>query len=313
MPSKKIIKRRITSVKATKQIMKAMDMVATTKLQKVKSRVELARPLFGAAGDIIENLKRCDEASDNVFVKPREVKGTAYLVLSGDRGLCGSYNNNIVEKAMSHMRERDNEQIIAIGTKGRDALRRRGKNVLSSHTDISQKMNYLAFMYSMESIENAVSNVDKILSGPSVAETALYRDAELVSGMLIDLFKSGKVDEVYIVYTHFESVLSYRPTLAKVLPLGEKDAGPGKDMHYEQDVDEFFEHATPLYLSAFVYSAMLESACCEFAARMTSMNSATKNAGEIIDKLTLVYNRRRQADITQEINEIVGGASVTKG
>ena len=312
MPSKKIIKRRITSVKATKQIMKAMDMVAATKLQKVKGRVELARPLFNASRDVIEKLKNSANAADNVFVKPRPIKSTCYLVMSGDRGLCGSYNNNIVEKAMSHMRERESEQIIAIGTKGRDVFRRRGKNLLLSHTDVSEKLDYLGFMHSLQSQATAAREIDSILSGPSVAEAALYKDAEYISGMLIDLYKSGKVDEVYVVYTHFESVLSYQPKLVRVLPLGESDGVANEEMNYEQDVDEFFDHATPLYLSAFVYSAMLESACCEFAARMTSMNSATKNAGEIIEKLTLVYNRRRQADITQEINEIVGGASVTK-
>lgn len=312
MPSKKIIKRRITSVKATKQIMKAMDMVAATKLQKVKGRVELARPLFNASCGVVEKLQSSPGAADNVFVKPRPVKGTCYLVMSGDRGLCGSYNNNIVEKALAHMRGRENEQIIAIGTKGRDALRRRGKQVLASHADISEKIDYLGFMHSLQSETSAEREIDSILSGPNVAETALYKDAEYIAGILIDLYKSGKVDEVYVVYTHFESVLSYRPELVRVLPLGGGEATSGKEMNYEQDVDAFFDHATPLYLSAFVYSAMLESACCEFAARMTSMNSATKNAGEIIDKLTLVYNRRRQADITQEINEIVGGASVTK-
>jgi len=281
MPSKKIIKRRIVSVSSTRQIMKAMDMVAASKLQKMKMRLVAARPLFEETNRIIDAFKNCEDTAENVFVKPREVKSTAYVVISSNRGLCGSYNISISLKALTHMNERKNEHVLAIGAKGSDFLRRRGKNILQLYKGMS--------------------------------ENALYTDAEDIGKELIRLYESGKVDEVYVAYTHFDSVMTYTPCVIKVLPIGN---GPpvsqsGGDMHYEPDAEAFLNHAVPSYLSSFIYGAMLESSSCEQASRMISMNAATKNASEIIDNLTLMYNRKRQADITQEINEIVSGASVS--
>lgn len=282
MPSKKIIKRRIISVKSTKQIIKAMDMVATSKLQKIKARLAAARPLFEESNRIINVLKSCEETSENIFVKPREVKNVAYVVISSNRGLCGSYNISISQKTLSHIDEKANEHILAIGTRGRDYLRRRGKNILHLYKD--------------------------------VAETAFYTDAEDIGMRLIELYTSGKTDEVYVAYTRFDSVMSYTPCVQKVLPIGDGShpAHRSDAMQYEPNAEAFLNHMIPTYLSSFIYGAMLESNSCEQASRMISMNSATKNASEIIDDLTLLYNRKRQADITQEINEIVSGASVSK-
>ena len=281
MPSKKIIKRRIISVKATKQIVKAMDMVAASKLQKIKVKLKSARPMFEEANRIIEVLKSCEDTVENIFVVPREVKNIAYVVISSNRGLCGSYNISISQAALSHMNERATEHILAIGVRGRDYLRRRGKNIVKLYKDIS--------------------------------ETAFYTDAEYISRKLIELYTSGKVDEVYVAYTRFDSVMSYTPCVVKVLPIGDGSQPTHRSdaMQYEPNAGAFLTHAIPTYLSSFIYGAILESNSCEQASRMISMNSATKNASEIIDDLTLLYNRKRQADITQEINEIVSGASVS--
>ena len=257
-------------------------MVAASKLQKIKMRLLAARPLFEESNRIISALKNCEEAHESVFIKPREVKNTAYVVISSNRGLCGSYNISVSQKCLSHMNERENEHILAIGVRAHDYLKRRGKNIIQLYKDMS--------------------------------ETAFYSDAEDVGKKLSELYASGTVDEVYVAYTHFDSVMSYTPRIIKVLPIGD-DLPPTHRldaMHYEPNTEVFINHAIPTYLSSFIYGAMLESNSCEQASRMISMNSATKNASEIIDDLTLMYNRKRQADITQEINEIVSGASVSQ-
>ena len=281
MPSMKSIKRRIKSVNATKKIMKAMNMVSASKLQKARIQLNAARPFLSEASRVIDNLKNCNERLESIFVKQRQVNNTAYVVITSDRGLCGSFNTNVAEKAHSHMKEGKNEHVIALGLKGRDYLRRRGKNVLRSYAGIS--------------------------------ETAFYEDAVSIASILASLYTSGEVDEAYLAYTHFESTLTYVPRLVKILPLSiEREAVKKVDeMKYERDVNYFLDHAIPMYLSALIYAALAESLACEQAARMMSMDSAVKNASDIIDKLTRTYNRRRQAYITQEISEIVSGANIS--
>ncbi|MCL2699174.1 MAG: ATP synthase F1 subunit gamma [Defluviitaleaceae bacterium] len=279
MPSKKAIKRRIISVKATKQIMKAMDMVAASKLQRVKQRLVAARPLFKEANRIADTLKSNEHLQENAFVKPREVKNTAYVVITSNRGLCGSYNANISNKALAHMNDK-NENIIAVGLKGRDYFKRREKNIVHVCAEAT--------------------------------ETLFFSDAENIAETVMDLYASGKADEVYVAYTRFENAMTYTPSVTKILPIG--DGSPpvirADAMKYEPDAETFLKHAIPEYLNAFIFGAMLEANSSEQASRMLSMSAATKNATEIIDDLTLLFNRKRQADITQEIIEIVGGASV---
>ncbi|MCL2069260.1 MAG: ATP synthase F1 subunit gamma [Oscillospiraceae bacterium] len=278
MPSMKIIKRRIGSVRSIRQITKAMDLVATSKLGKAKARLASTRPLFGEATRIIETVKNCEGVSENAFALGREVQSSAYIVITSDRGLCGGYNTLISREALSSMSGK-NEKVITIGTKGRDYLRRRGKNIV-------QKYN-------------------------GVTESSLYAEAEQIAGTIVSAYLSGEFDEVYVAYTHFESTLTHQPRVARILPIeiSTENPGTGNGMEYEPDPNTFLEHAVPMYLSMFIYGAMAESVACEMAARMTSMDAATGNADDIIEKLTLQYNRTRQGVITQEINEIVGGAS----
>jgi F-type H+-transporting ATPase subunit gamma len=275
----KIIKRRIGSVRSIRQITKAMDLVAASKLGKAKARLSSARPLFDEATRIIEEVKKCEGVAENMFAAGREVNSSAYVVITSDRGLCGGYNTIISREAWGAMAGKENEKIIAIGTKGRDFMRRRGKNVVQAY--------------------------------PGVTESSLFEEAEQIAGTLAKAYCDCEFDEVYVAYTHFESTLTHKPRVAKLLPIDISLAAPatGTAMEYEPDPNTFLEHAVPMYLSMFLYGAMAESVACEMAARMTSMDSATNNADEIIEKLTLEFNRKRQGVITQEINEIVGGAS----
>ena len=281
MPSLKSIRRRIKSVNATKKSMKAMSMVSASKLQKAKIQLNAARPLFSEASRIIDNLKNCGEPAENIFVKPRQVKNTAYIVITSDRGLCGSFNTNVAEKALSHMKKGKNEHVIALGLKGRDYFRRRGKNILHSYAGIS--------------------------------ETAFYEDAVRIGRILASLYTSGEVDEAYLAYTQFESTLTHVPRLVKILPINIEPSAVKKseEMKYERGVNYFLGHAIPMYLSAFIYAALAESLACEHAARMMSMDSAVKNASDIVDRLMQTYNRIRQAYITQEISEIVSGTNIS--
>lgn len=284
MATLKTIKKRITSVNSTKKIMKAMNLVAASKLQKAKAVLDDVRPMYNDISDIIDGVKvGIADYLDVPFAEKRDIKTIAYIVISGDRGLCGSYNATVSKEAYSLVQSHKDkdERIIAVGSKGWDYFRRRGKNIV--HRTL----------------------------GPSEATT--FSDAEALGKLVTDMYTSGEVDEVYVIYTHFESMLAHIPHIVRLLPLrmssGDKPADGSNLMKYDPDIKTFVTHAVPMYLSVTIYGAMMESSVCEQANRMTSMDSATRNATEIIDDLTLVYNRTRQGLITQEITEIVSGAN----
>jgi len=285
MASMKAIKKRITSVNNTKKIMKAMNLVAASKLQKAKARLDDIRPMYSDIKTVMENIRA--GVGDDVeipFAETREVKSIAYIVLTSDRGLCGSFNATVSKEAFAYVeanKDKD-EKIIAVGTKGWDYFRRRGKKI--------------------------------VLRCEGASEASEFTDAEALGHKIAQMYIDGEVDEVYIIYTHFESVLTHIPYIEKLLPL--KMASPRSDtnskvlsMSYDPDIMTFIKHAVPMYLNITIFGAMMESAVCEQASRMTSMDSATRNATDIIDDLTLEYNRKRQSMITQEITEIVSGAN----
>jgi len=287
MATMKAIKKRISSVNNTKKIMKAMDLVAASKLQKARMRLENVLPLYENIKLVMEGVKASVQSGEEVaFADEREVKCIAYIVLTSDRGLCGGYNVNVSKEALACINENKDKQekIIAIGSKGSEYFRRRGKHVFFK------------------------------CAGPSEATT--YENAELIGDMAASMYKSGEVDEVYLIYTHFESILVHSPQVEKLLPLGtgtrDDDSKGVVEMSYDPDVGTFISYAVPMYLNVTIYGAMMESAVCEYASRMTSMDSATRNATEIIEDLTLEYNRKRQGLITQEITEIVSGANALK-
>jgi len=278
----KTIKRRLKSVVSTKKIMMAMDLVAAAKLQKARTRLEASRPFTDEIKKLMAAFGHCEEAGEHIFFKPRRVRRTAYVVITSDRGLCGNHNLNLTEKVLSHINAGKNERIIAVGLKGHEYFHLRGKNILCTYPDIS--------------------------------ETAFYEDAERIADFLASLYASGEVDEAYAAFTQFESALTHVPRVERILPVSLclETASKAGGTRYEPDVHPFIDHAIPMYLSAFVYAALNESSACEQAARMVSMKSAADNASEIIGKLTRVYNRRRQASITQEISEIVSSANMLK-
>ena len=283
MPSMKVIKRRIASVKSTQQIMKAMDLVAISKLQRAKEKLDQIRPMFTEAKRVMDGVRSSIDTADNVFVTPRPVKSVAYIVITSDRSLCGGYNINVCKEALAFIgaNKDSQEKIISVGTKGLEFFLRRRKNIAHRVADLS--------------------------------DATAYHDAERIVSLFTKMYVDGEIDEVYVVYTHFASMLSHVPHIVKLLPVGSnantEDIG---EMVYEPEINSFLEYAIPMYLNVFLYGAMAEATVCEQAARMISMDAATKNAEEIIDDLTHVYNRERQAIITQELNEIVGGANALK-
>lgn len=282
MASMKDIKQRISNVSTTRQIIRAMDMVAGTKLHKARLRLDGIRPLYGEMQQRMADLSHCEEAAEHAFAAHRAIKNTAYIVITSNKGLCGSYNNNIAQKALEHMEQGKNEKIVAIGAKGCEYFRKYHKNILYRITDIP--------------------------------EVQIYETAGRLGELASSLYLSGEVDEVYVAYTYFESTLNHVPRVERVLPLPLESGGVprGEEMRYEPDVPTFLEHLVPFYLHTVFFAASSEALACEYAARMMNMDSAGKNATDVIDDLQRMYNRKRQAAITQELSEIVSGANLLK-
>lgn len=279
MTSMRDIKQRIANVSSTKQIIKAMDMIASTKLHRARAQLEGVRPIYRELKRIVEELGCLSTAAKHIFFKERKVENSLYLVLTSDRGLSGSYNANILGKVMEHMNQGKNEKILVVGSKGYEYLKKRNKNIIRKITD--------------------------------VADAQVYYGAESIAKWVIDLYISGEVDEVFIAYTHFENVLSYVPYVEKVLPVAVKEDTIDESYRkYEPDTDTFIDHIIPLYLHMYFFRAFSESHTSEQAARMVSMDAAGKNADDMIERLTRMYNRKRQAAITQELSEIVGSANI---
>ncbi len=284
MASMRNIKRRIRSVASTQQITKAMNLVAASKLQKAKQKLERTRPFYTETRNVIQSIISSSKGLKNPYLVQREVKSTAYIVMTGDRGLCGGYNTNVSKLAYTMMKGKPNEKVIAIGVKARDFFRRRKKNIHKLYVGMSEK--------------------------------PFYEDAKEIGRLVFELYDSGQVDEVYLVYTEFKSTISHEPKAMKLLPIdpeeilaGSDSAGSAQLMNYEPDEDTLLSYMVPKYVDTLIFGAMVESSACEQGARMTSMDSATKNSSDLIEKYTLQYNRARQGAITQEINEIVSGAN----
>ena len=285
MPSLKHVKRRIASVRSTKQITKAMDLVAASKLARTKALLSSARGLYKGADAMITDAASFPEAGGSVYAAKKPAAEAAYIVIASDRGLCGAYNSSVGKLAIAHMEEHGKqEQVIALGARGASFLSRRGKNVLS---------------------------------GQESAGTPSYEQARRIARRIIEGYKSGEFGEVYVVYTRFLTTVSHQPEVIKLLPIETAPdnaplRSPVGEISYDPDPAAFLDDAVPVYLEMMIYGTAVESGVCEQAARMMSMNSATKNAQDIIETLTLSYNRSRQSIITQEINEIVSGANALK-
>ena len=274
--STKEIKNRIRSMESTKQITKAMEMVAASKLRRAQAQVQSSRPYFeillSTIGDIVDSTQDLS----STYLTAREVKRSAYIVMAGDRGLAGGYNSNVLKLAYEHIGEKD-AVVLPIGKKAVD-------------------------FFNARKIPLLVENYRE-------AEDLGVSDCFTAAKQLCKAYRSGEVDEVFVVYTNFVSVLSQTPEVLKLLPLEHTPRKKTRtDILYEPDSVEALERIVPEYLGGALYGALCESRAAEQAARRTAMDSATQNADEMIADLSLKFNRARQAAITQEITEIVAGS-----
>ncbi len=281
----KEIKTRIKSVESTKQITKAMELVSSSKFRKAKEKAESARPYFNTLYNTVQDIAKNTSNSKNVFLKERKVNNVCYIVVAGDRGLAGGYNSNILKAVIAH-NKLGTGSVIPVGKKAKESLSKRGYKV----------MDYI------ESVEKCV-----------------YEDANRVAKIAMEAYKNGEVDEVNLVYTEFISALSQEPKVVKLLPVTidninteDKEKKGKAAVQYLPSADAVLGYILPKYVSGSIYGAIAESFASEQAARRTAMESATDNANEMISKLELVYNRARQAAVTQEISEIVGGAAAAE-
>ena len=277
--STKDIKNRIRSMESTKQITKAMEMVAASKLRHAQARIAASRPYFEILRNTIDNIVDTNRDFTSPYLKARTGNKALFIVIAGDRGLAGGYNSNVLKLAMSLMEGKE-ATVLPIGKKAVDFFR-------------SKKVNILTDTYA------EAAEVD-------------IGDCFSISKTLSKAYLAGDFDEIHVVYTNFVSVLSQTTANLRMLPLVRDENAPPRENRcmtiYEPDAEEVFASIVPEYLGGVLYGALSESRCAEQAARRTAMDSATSNAEEMIADLSLKYNRARQAAITQEITEIVAGA-----
>ena len=278
--SSKEIKNRIRSMESTKQITKAMEMVAASKLRRAQAQVLDSRPYFEILYETIHNIVETNRETSSPYLIPRPVKKTCYVVIAGDRGLAGGYNSNILKQVMSEMEGKD-AVVLPIGKKAVDYFRFR--------------------------------NVAMLTDKYAVAEDLKVSGCFSMAKDLAKMFLSGQFDEIHVAYTNFVSVLSQTPATLQLLPLVRQETAPKAeakqgDILYEPDGETVLNTIVPEYLGGILYGALCESRAAEQAARRTAMDSATSNAEDMIDQLSLQFNRARQAAITQEITEIVAGS-----
>ena len=276
--STKEIKNRIRSMESTKQITKAMEMVASSKLRRAQAQVLNSRPYFEILRDTIDEIVEHNRDFSSPYLTQRPVKKVMYIVIAGDRGLAGGYNSNVLKMVMSEIAGKD-AVVLPIGKKAVDYFR-------------SHKVPMLT--------ENYAEAADVGIG-----------DCFSVSKQLSKAFLSGEFDEVHVAYTNFVSVLSQIPATMQLLPLVREEkvaTTRGSDFLYEPGSAEVFEAIVPEYLGGILYGALCESRASEQAARRTAMDAATSNAEDMIADLSLKFNRARQAAITQEITEIVAGS-----
>jgi len=277
----KAIKRRIKSVKSTKQITKAMELVASSKQRKAKQRAENARPYFEAQYEMLNKIAQGDGVGTSVFTKKREIKNRLFVVVAGDRGLAGGYNSNVFKMVAAECKDDTAKpKIIAIGKKTIDYFEKNGYDVIQKYPGFAENL--------------------KVGYCSDIAVTA------------VNMFKGGEVDEVSIFYTTFVSSLQQNPTKFKLVPVdteSDKGSKPISLTDYDPSPEAVFERIIPQFLLSIVFCAVCESYACEQSARRIAMESATDNAQQMIEDLSLLYNRARQEKITNEINEIVSGAN----
>ena len=286
MPNPREIHRRMRSVKNIQQITKAMKMVAAARLRRAQEKAASTRPfadkieklLLTAVGDklAVTGLSQ----KDAPLLAQRPVRKTGFIVVAADKGLAGPYNSNLLKHAVAEIAEAESYYLVTVGRKAKEFFQHRGYDVAKDFFGLSDKPN--------------------------------FEYAEQIAKAAVDAFKSGEVDEVRLISTRFKSALSYTPETLNLLPVvppaAEGKGGETGDVLFEPSGEVLLAQLLPYYVNTRIYAALMQSAASELGARMTAMSSATDNASELLRSLELSYNKARQAGITNEINEIVGGA-----
>lgn len=276
----KEIKRRIKSVSNIKQITRAMELVSTSKLRKSRKQLELTRPYYNTVESSIREILTNTKGVKYDLLERREVKNRLIIVLTSDRGLAGGYNINVIRKAESYIDDKVGTKFILVGVEAREYFKRRYDGIVEEFSYISEE--------------------------PS------YNNAAKIGSICYDLYRKKEIDEVLLVYTHFSTVLSLVPSMVKLLPAEsiEKEGNmENRLIEYEPSAEEVLNRLVKDYISITIFGAMIESAASEQASRRNSMKNATDNANDMLESLSLRFNRARQAQITQEITEIVSGAN----
>jgi F-type H+-transporting ATPase subunit gamma len=284
----KEIRTQINGINNTRKITSAMELVAASKMRKAKDRMEVSQPYAQKVRSVIGHLANANAEFKHVYLQERKVKRVGYIVVSTDRGLCGGLNANlfkaVAKDAAAHKADGIETQVCAIGSKGTGFFKAREFNVVASITHVGDK--------------------------PAVGD--------LIGGVkvMIDDFENGKIDQLHVVYNQFVNTMVQKPVIDQLLPLKSADDETKRqyawDYLYEPDAESLLNGLLARYIESQVYQGVVENGACEQASRMMAMKSATDNAGEMIDKLQLEYNKARQAAITQEISEIVGGAAAVQ-
>ena len=296
MASMRDIKRRKASIQSTSQITKAMKLVSTVKLQKAKGHAEETKPYFNKMYETVAGMLAKSGGSGNPYTREKTgdaSKKKGIILITSNRGLAGGYNSNIVKLVTQGDFDRENTVIYPVGRKGLEAMRRLGYTCEGDYSEVINK--------------------------------PLFGDAVSIGKTVTSALENGDIDEVYLAYTVFKNTVTQIPTMIKVLPFSEEDvkalqsdAAPKEEeeksgavalMNYEPEEEETLGYIIPLYMNSLIFGALVESVASENGARMQAMDNATSNAEEMIDTLRLQYNRARQAAITQELTEIVAGAS----
>ena len=281
----KEIRTKIASIKNTQKITRAMEMVAASKMRKTKDRMQATRPYSVKIGQIIKHLAQANPEYKHTFLVPRDVKRVGVIVVSSDRGLCGGLNSNLFRKTLAELMQWENTNIevdiCTIGSK--------------------------AFGFFSNLKVNLVGQVSKLGDAPHL------HDIVGIIKIMLDAYEVGTIDQLYVVSNEFVNTMTQRPTIEQLLPVVAHELDENLSGHwdyiYEPDAKEVLDHLLTRFIESKVYQGLVENNACEQAARMVAMKSASDNAGNLIGELQLIYNKARQAAITQEISEIVAGAA----
>lgn len=281
----KEVRTKIASIKNTQKITRAMEMVAASKMRKTKDRMQATRPYSKKIGQIIKHLAQANPEYKHPYLIARDVKRVGVILISSDRGLCGGLNSNLFRKTLAQLMHWDNSNIevdiCTIGTK--------------------------AFGFFSNLKVNLIGQVSKLGDAPHL------NDIVGVIKLMLDAYEEGKIDQLYVVSNEFVNTMTQRPTVEQLLPVVASELDENLSGHwdyiYEPDAKEVLDHLLTRFIESKVYQGLVENNACEQAARMVAMKSASDNAGNLIGELQLIYNKARQAAITQEISEIVAGAA----